>query len=299
MAGRSRLTELGRSSIVSGIDEEAARSANLLAEFTREATQIDKVLNWARTQLKDAAGKVYSASSSETELQPIEKQLDGVEEKLKAVRNRLTRMTSDNSKFVREHQRSAPATVQARLVQYRKMGQDFLKRVDELSQVRADLRNIRQDALQDEVLRVNPDADVKALAAGRLDIEQAIGDVPESVAASRQLDFIRQRNQKIVNMAKSLQELHTLFQDMSVLINSQQDLINKIEYEVQETHQVAVKAVEELETAHEYQKKANRKRRMIIMISLIIILIIAAGIGIWLYFWIRNQRYKDRIINLR
>jgi len=223
-------------------------------------------------------------------LERADKKLDNVEKKLRAVRKRLTRIAGENNAFVREHQSTAPGSVQTRLVQYRKMGQDFIDNIDYLSKARTALRDARQSALDDDVLALYPKADVKSLAAGRMDVDEVMQQADSTARASWQLETIRSRNQDIQKMAGGITELFELMQDMSVLVNSQQDMINDVEYNVQETKAVAETAVEELEAAHEYRKKASKKKRCIVMTVILIILILLAALGTWLFLFIQNRR---------
>lgn len=288
---RSRLTELRRSSAVSKFDEESAEiPLSILNSFIKESNAINKVLDWAGHKLSDASTSIRKANGEEKTLKLGENTADEVEKKLRAVRKRLTRLAGENRIFVKEHQATAPGSVQTRLVQYRKMGQDFLARVDGLSKIRTQIRDARRKAFDEDVRQINPDADVKALAAGRLEVEQILGDLGTTSIASRQLETIRQRNNDINKMAFGIAELHELFQDMSVLVNSQQDMINEIEYNVQETKDVAIKTVDELETALGYKKKASKRRRCITTTIIIVILIILLIAGILIAVFITNRR---------
>ncbi len=288
---RSRLTELRRGSDASNFDEEAGEiPLSILNSFIKESNAINKVLVWADEKLSDVSNSIRIARGEEKELEKAEKTTDEVEKKLRAVRARLSRMASENREFVKEHQAQAPGSVQTRLVQYRKMGQNFLERVDDLSKIRTQLRDARRKALDDEVLRINPGADVRALAAGRLEVEQVINDTAKTARTSAQLETIRQRNRDINKMAQGIAELHELFQDMSVLVNSQQDMINQIEYNVQETKEVAEKTVDELEKALSYKKKASKRRRCITATIIIVILLVLLIVGIFLAIFITNRR---------
>lgn len=288
---RSRLTELRRNSAASSIaEEEEEIPLSILNSFIKESDAIHKVLSWAENKLSVASNSIRDNDTDEGGLKSAEKSANEVETKLRAVRARLSRMASENRTFVKENQAKAPGSVQTRLVQYRKMGQDFLARVDDLSKIRTQLRDARRRALDTDVLQINPKADVKALAAGRIEVEQVMGDTNSTVTASRQLENIRQRNKDINKMAQGIAELHELFQDMSVLVNSQQDMINQIEYNVQETKDVAHKTVDELETALGYKKKASKRRQCIIASVIIFIVIILAIIGIFLAIFITNRR---------
>ena len=65
---------------------------------------------------------------------------------------------------------------------------------------------------------------------------------------------------------------------MSVLVESQGELLDQIEYTVGQSVNYTGKAVEELRTATKYQKKVRKKMCCVIVILIIILIIILAPI---------------------
>lgn len=65
---------------------------------------------------------------------------------------------------------------------------------------------------------------------------------------------------------------------MSILVESQQTLINDIEYNVQEVKADVKSAGEELVQARAHQKSKNKKKMCVILLILIIIAIIVIAI---------------------
>jgi len=65
---------------------------------------------------------------------------------------------------------------------------------------------------------------------------------------------------------------------MSVLVESQGELLDQIEYTVGQSVNYTGKAIEELRTANKYQKKIRKKMCCIIVVVIIIIAILIATI---------------------
>ena len=84
-----------------------------------------------------------------------------------------------------------------------------------------------------------------------------------------------------MKLERSITELHQLFVDMAVLVESQGELLNQIEHNVEQAVGFVASGVDELNSASDYQK-ASRKKMMIICCIIVviggIIAAIAAGV---------------------
>jgi len=105
---------------------------------------------------------------------------------------------------------------------------------------------------------------------------QQILQGPGHAAARSALADIQERHKDITRLETSIQELHQLFLDMSVLVESQGELLDQIEYTVSQSVNFTGKAVEELRTANQYQKRVRKKMCCIICVILIVIIAIIA-----------------------
>ncbi|XP_015790158.1 syntaxin [Tetranychus urticae] len=95
----------------------------------------------------------------------------------------------------------------------------------------------------------------------------------DTKAAKQTLADITARHADIIKLEKSIKELHDLFMDMAVLVDSQGEMIDRIEHQVTETKNYVAKANEETAKAVIYHKKARRKKTLI-YICLVIVLIV-------------------------
>jgi len=121
----------------------------------------------------------------------------------------------------------------------------------------------------------------KALDSGDQQPEiftQQILQGPGHAAARNALADIQERHKDITRLETSIQELHQLFLDMSVLVESQGELLDQIEYTVGQSVNYTGKAIEELRTANKYQKKIRKKMCCIIVVIIIVVAILIAAI---------------------
>lgn len=268
LTGGRRYSNDSAPDLEAGLDDESAR---LLEKFNKEVAAIDKVIGWADRMI---------SSDAEDESERT-KQLDAVDEKMKAVRKRLKAMADANKVFARENS-SRPATVRTRVVRYTKCSKDFIGMTERLSAAWDEHRQVLAAGVKRDVMRANPRASERevdsALNSGGQAQLDAVLSSSRSAAAQHQLEDIRERNKDIQKLVKSVAELNQIFQDMSILVETQQDLINNIEYTVQDVKADVKVANEELVQARAHQKSKRKKKMCIIFLVIIIVIIILLAI---------------------
>merc|ERR1719221_1014599 len=79
------------------------------------------------------------------------------------------------------------------------------------------------------------------------------------------------RTQEILNIAKSVHELATLFQELSVLVVEQGSLLDRIDYNVEQTLDNLSKAKKHVDKANVYQKRSRSALCIIVLIMLILV----------------------------
>ncbi|KAL5282933.1 STX1A family protein [Megaselia abdita] len=102
--------------------------------------------------------------------------------------------------------------------------------------------------------------------------------IMDTQQAKQTLADIKARHEDIMNLEKSIRELHDMFMDMAMLIESQGEMIDRIEYHVEHAKDHVTTATQDTKKAKEYQSKA-RKKKIIIIICISVLLLILI---IWL-----------------
>jgi len=100
-------------------------------------------------------------------------------------------------------------------------------------------------------------------------------------AAQQAIADINDKHQDIVKLERSITELHQLFVDMAVLVESQGELLNQIEHNVEQAVGYVTQGVDELNKASDHQKASRKKMFIICCIVVVIggiIAAIAAGV---------------------
>lgn len=82
----------------------------------------------------------------------------------------------------------------------------------------------------------------------------------DTAAAKQTLADIEARHADIIKLETSIKELHDMFMDMAMLVESQGEMIDRIEYHVEHAVDYVQTATQDTKKALKYQSKARRVR---------------------------------------
>ncbi|XP_051962475.1 syntaxin-1A isoform X2 [Xyrauchen texanus] len=84
------------------------------------------------------------------------------------------------------------------------------------------------------------------------------GIIMDSNISEQVMNEIETRHNEIIKLENSIRELHDMFMDMAMLVESQGEMIDRIEYNVEHSVDYVEKAVSDTKKAVKYQSKALR-----------------------------------------
>ncbi|XP_061905638.1 syntaxin-2 isoform X2 [Entelurus aequoreus] len=102
----------------------------------------------------------------------------------------------------------------------------------------------------------------------------------DSQITRQAVDEIESRHQDIIRLESSIRELHAMFMDMAMLVETQGEMVNNIENNVSNAAEYIRGAKEETKKAVRYQKKSRRKYIIIAFALLILLAVIALIVGL-------------------
>jgi len=191
------------------------------------------------------------------------------------IRSDLKRMEKHTQKVIQDAERAASTSQEKDLASKssearirQNMQNTMSRKFMDLMKEYQDVQTKYKDKYKDKVVRqykiVNPEADQdeidQVLASDQPVFAQSVLTGAASQAMSAVQD-IQEKHKDILKLERSLEELHQLFVDMSVLVQSQGELLNQIEYSVEQSVAYVEKGVVELTKAQEYQKSARKVQR--------------------------------------
>lgn len=116
----------------------------------------------------------------------------------------------------------------------------------------------------------------KKVAAG--DFVDSGFTVAQMTALEDVEQLVNDRDEEIVKIAKSIEELAAIFKELAVLVIDQGTILDRIDYNMENAVEHAKEGITHLEKAEEHQKNALSVKCIILLVVLIIIMI---GILAW------------------
>jgi len=159
----------------------------------------------------------------------------------------------------------------------------FLDLMQEYQEVQTKFKNKYRERVERQYKIAKPDATQEeideALESGNTQIfQKQILDMQHHQQAKEALIYIESRHRDIMRLEQSIRELHQLFLDMAILVESQGELIDQIEYNVSQSVAYTKEAVNQLHQANQLQKKSRKKMCCLIICLLIVFLFLGGGL---------------------
>ncbi|XP_071944933.1 syntaxin-like [Antedon mediterranea] len=99
--------------------------------------------------------------------------------------------------------------------------------------------------------------------------------IVETEKAKQDLEIIVNRHNDILTLEKRITEIHSMFMDLAILVESQGDMVDNIERNVVETHDYVISGGKQLKDARNYRDKARRTKFYCIGCCLILLIVVA------------------------
>ncbi|KAK0416047.1 hypothetical protein QR680_012265 [Steinernema hermaphroditum] len=205
----------------------------------------------------------------------IKKTANKVRGKLKLIENNI------------EHDETSggsSADLRIRKTQHSTLSRKFVEVMTDYNKTQTDYRERCKGRIQRQL-------DIAGKQVGDDDLEEMIesgnpgvftqGIITDTQQAKQTLADIEARHNDIMKLESSIRELHDMFMDMAMLVESQGEMVDRIEYNVEHAKEFVDRAVADTKKAVQYQSKARRKKICCIVFLVVVVVLIIVGIVIW------------------
>ncbi|XP_073504930.1 syntaxin-1B isoform X2 [Phyllobates terribilis] len=182
----------------------------------------------------------------------IKKTANKVRSKLKAIEQSIEQ---------EEGQNRSSADLRIRKTQHSTLSRKFVEVMTEYNATQSKYRDRCKDRIQRQLEitgRTTTNEELEdMLESGKLAI--FTDDIKmDSQMTKQALNEIETRHNEIIKLETSIRELHDMFVDMAMLVESQGEMIDRIEYNVEHSVDYVERAVSDTKKAVKYQSKARR-----------------------------------------
>lgn len=105
------------------------------------------------------------------------------------------------------------------------------------------------------------------------------GIITDTQQAKQSLKDIEARHNDIMKLEKSIKELHDMFMDMAMLVESQGEMIDRIEHNVEKAVDYVETAAADTKKAMKYQSAARKKKIMILICVTIVVIVLGGSLA--------------------
>lgn len=231
-------------------------------------------------EVKKLYSVILSAPTSDQKTQDeLEALTNDIKKMANNARNKLK--TIERELETGEEERVS-ADLRIRKSQHAVLSRKFVDVMTKYNEAQVDFRDKSKGRIQRQLEitgRVTTDEELEEMLEGGNTSVFTAGIVDSGIS-KQALSEIESRHKDIVRLESSIKELHDMFVDIAMLVESQGDIIDNIEANVSKSVDHIAAAKIETKKAVRYQTKARKKVVIIVCVVLVVLAIIALIIGL-------------------
>ncbi|GAB0490492.1 hypothetical protein MMPV_001729 [Pyropia vietnamensis] len=284
-ASGDALDEAGKAALAKFFSETEA-IGTALTKMEESIATLDTRYGDALNEDRGGDGGAAANRGREEEIAAL---LESTDKRSTAVRTRLKRIGDENRAFAATYAH-AVGEIRVRVTQHQALTKRYMAVMQRLETTQDKHRDDVETALARRLRAANPTASDVAIAdAVRTGNVAAVMDGSPTLAALEPaeqhrlragLEDLSARNADLQKVEASIVALHQMFVDMQLLVQTQGELLDNIEYNVAETVQQTEAAHVELVQARAHQKSATKKKCCITVLIIAILAVILVPLGI-------------------
>ncbi|KAL7022908.1 hypothetical protein ACKWTF_012428 [Chironomus riparius] len=258
-----------------GMDDVAINVDGFMEEFFTEVEEVREMIDKIQYNVEEVKKKhsaILSApQTDEKTKQELEDLMADIKKNANRVRGKLKNIEQNIEQ--EEQGKSASADLRIRKTQHSTLSRKFVEVMTEYNRTQTDYRERCKARIQRQL-------EITGKATTNEELEEMLeqgnsavftqGIIMETQQAKQTLADIEARHADIIKLENSIRELHDMFMDMAMLVESQGELVDRIQNHVEQGKDYTEVAKKQIYQASVYAEKA-RKKKVYIIICLTIV----------------------------
>ncbi|PAV58613.1 hypothetical protein WR25_16037 [Diploscapter pachys] len=240
-----------------------AANAQFMEEFFEQVEEIRGSVDLIASNVEEVKKKHSAILSNPVNDPKTKEELDELMASIKRTANKVRGKLKliENAIEHDESSGSANADLRIRKTQHSTLSRRFVEVMTDYNKTQTDYRERCKGRIQRQL-------DIAGKQVGDEDLEEMIesgnpgvftqGIITDTQQAKQTLADIEARHNDIMKLESSIRELHDMFMDMAMLVESQGEMVDRIEYNVEHAKEFVDRAVADTKKAVQYQSKARR-----------------------------------------
>ncbi|XP_058837975.1 syntaxin-1A isoform X2 [Topomyia yanbarensis] len=255
-----------------------------MEEFFKDVEDIREMIDKIQANVEEVKKKHSAILSAPQSDEKTKQELEDLMADIKKTANRVRgKLKAIEQNIEQEEQTNkSNADLRIRKTQHSALSRKFVEVMTEYNRTQTDYRERCKGRIQRQL-------EITGRATTNEELEEMLeqgnsavftqGIIMETQQAKQTLADIEARHADIIKLENSIRELHDMFMDMAMLVESQGEMIDRIEYHVEHAMDYVQTATQDTKKALKYQSKARRKKIMILICLTVLGLIVASYVS--------------------
>ncbi|XP_011501948.1 PREDICTED: syntaxin-1A isoform X2 [Ceratosolen solmsi marchali] len=257
---------------------------DFMTEFFAEVEEIREMIDKIQTNVEEVKKKHSAILSAPQTDEKVKMELEDLMADIKKTANKVRAKLKVIEQNIEqeEHTNKSSADLRIRKTQHSTLSRKFVEVMTEYNRTQTDYRERCKGRIQRQLEitgRTTTNEELEEMLEQGNPAVFTQGIIMETQQAKQTLADIEARHADIIKLENSIRELHDMFMDMAMLVESQGEMIDRIEYHVEHAVDYVQTATQDTKKALKYQSKARRKKIMIMICVAILAVIVATTIG--------------------
>jgi len=261
-----------------GVNMESGKMDEFFTEVEDIRENIDKIQNNVEDVKRKHSAILSAPQTDEKMKQELEDLMSDIKKTANKVRAKLKVIEQNIEQ--EEKVNKASADLRIRKTQHSSLSRKFVEVMTEYNRTQTDYRERCKARIQRQLEitgRTTTNEELENMLEQGNSAVFTQGIIMDTAQAKQTLADIEARHNDIIKLESSIRELHDMFMDMAMLVESQGEMIDRIEYHVEHAVDYVQTATQDTKKALKYQSKARRRKWALISccsVSVTIILIV-------------------------
>ncbi|XP_042911206.1 syntaxin-1A isoform X2 [Parasteatoda tepidariorum] len=271
------------------VSVEDTRGSKFMEEFFSEVEEIRENIEKIQGNVEEVK-KIHSAilSAPQTD-DKVKQELEDLMADIKKTANRVRAKLKVMEQNIEQSEQSdmSSADFRIRKTQHSMLSQKFVEVMTDYNKTQTDYRERCKARIQRQLEitgKVTTNDELEEMLESGNSAIFTQGIIMDTQQAKQTLADIEARHADIIKLETSIRELHDMFMDMAMLVESQGEMIDRIEYHCEHAKDYVGEAVKDTKQALAYQSKARRKKIMIMICVTILVVILVFTVAGYLGF---------------
>jgi len=265
-----------------GGEEMVHVEGSKMDEFFQEVEDIRENIDKIQLNVEEVKRKHSSILSAPQTDEKMKQELEDLMADIKKTANKVRAKLKVIEQSIEQEEtvNKASADLRIRKTQHSTLSRKFVEVMTEYNRTQTDYRERCKGRIQRQL-------EIQGRTTTNEELENMLeqgnpsvftqGIMMDTAAAKQTLADIEARHADIIKLETSIKELHDMFMDMAMLVESQGEMIDRIEYHVEHAVDYVQTATQDTKKALKYQSKARRKKIMMFLC--------AAVVGVLVLWW--------------